>query len=700
MLKTRPIPKLPPKKIGPGPERTWEEVLSLVKYPTTMLVLDFETYFNTEYSLRKMSTIEYVTDRRFEMLGLAEHWSNKDQPKFYRGPDMVETILGCYKKHYGGSDLSGITVVCQNARFDGTILSRLYGINPKYMVDLMGLANHWNARAHNGLGKLAAREGLPAKGDTLQFKDMSGRVRYAPPKGRKKIKGVRRGPVAVPPASEEMWHKMEAYANQDAVLELELTKRYLPRISNPHIELPAMAHTLNLFFTPSYAVDYELGAELVDKMDKQIDIAMAAVNSTRQEISGENSFESLMQEALEAAGDDLMVYTKKAKTKKGDKLAIAKKDPELELLINHPDKRVRELMAAKIALASWPNHIKRVRSIMSQCKASGGRLPVPINYHGAHTGRFSGGEKINLQNLGSRGHELVNRVREMLLAPPGYELVIVDLSAIESRVGAWIAGQTDKLIKFRYGVEIYCDFASKVLKRPIIKAHDGMDPETHADMKWARNSVGKIGDLACTYGGGVNAVGNFAPDLDEALKQDIVDVYRANHPKIKKFWYGIQSHFINTAKHGRCSEYRKLFQFYRRPGCDVVIQLPNGRELHYHEVVVKKAKGDWNESIRVKNHKATDPKKKWSYTWGGSLMENVDQAISRDILWEAVPRIENHKWIRIIHHVHDELIALVKKGRGKEALPIMIDEMTRTPTWAAGLPLAAEGLVTDRYGGH
>src|SRR5690606_634105 len=222
----------------------------------------------------------------------------------------------------------------------------------------------------------------------------------------------------------EKWAAMVAYATHDAESEWQLFVRLMPRLSNAAVEARLMQHTLELFWKPQLMVDDAAAEELQGKMRCRIQDAVKVTGATEDEISGNNSFGALLGAALEEADDSITNYQKQGK--RGPLLAIAKDDEELEFLKTHRSERVRQLMAARTAVKSWPLHIARVERIRRQARANGGLLSVPLKYCGAHTGRWSGGEKINLQNLGSRGDPLVAEIRHLLMAPPGHSLVIVD----------------------------------------------------------------------------------------------------------------------------------------------------------------------------------------------------------------------------------------------------------------------------------
>lgn len=680
----------------------WVEVLQSCGYPTDVIVIDFETYHDDEYCMGQkanaLSTIEYVMDERFEILGVgtlrmsaAYPFADYDQQTHFwmtekQAGEHLRYLQGEYGKNYEQA-----TVVIQNAKFDATILSRHFGIYPPFVVDVLCLSRHLNSRQKHGLETLTAQNDLIEKGDTSQFSNMTFRPRVKRIKSRKKGPKL---PLPVPKATPEQMSALAGYGCNDVKREWEVFTLLLPKLSNPKIELRLMQHTLELFTKPVLKVDPDKGKELVVAMEAEIDKVMDGVGATREEISGDLSFARLLDTALEQAGDLPQKYYKVGK--RGYLLAIAKTDPERELLLNHESPRVRALLEARVALDSWPTHIGRVHRILRQAAAAGGLLPVPLKYCGAHTARWSGDEKINLQNLGSRGHELVNAMRLLIVAPDGRVLVIVDAAAIEARVLAWVAGQHDLVEKFAANEEVYCGFASKVLGYPVRKAKkSGGIPAIEARMTWARNSIGKIGVLGCGYGMGTSKIHAYAKGaIDLATAEKIKETYRAENAAIVKFWTDIERAFAYTAKYQRPCDLPRGLRFDSYPDCDVVITLPNGRELHYPQVRVK-ADEYGRDTIEVYN----SLEHYWGHVWGGHLTENVVQAISRDVLAECFLRMEDHGY-HTAHHIHDEIVMCVPADKGPTALKLGITEMSRTPIWAPGMPLGAEGVLSDRYGKH
>ncbi len=358
-------------------EKPPHSILQAVGYPTDVLCLDFESYYDTEYNLKKMSTIEYINDPRFELVGLGLQVQGEglggpgeDTGSFIEPDDIAMYFEGL-------SDMSSwdnITILVQNARFDITILQEKFGIVPKYIIDLKDLTCHYDSRMSHKLADLAKLHKLKPKGDTEDFKglhwtDMDEAKRKA----------------------------LAEYTITDVEDEMELFKIYLPRLTNPKIELKLMRHTLDLWLHKRFVVDPDLASKIKVQMRGKIASAIAASGHTPKELRSKK-FVGWLQEAL-PDGEDVPMK----RGKRGNIAALAKADEACQQLLVHPKQGVRNLIVARLAAKSWPTHIKRVGSLISQTIANGGLLRVPLTYYGGHTGRWGGSEKINLQNLGGVG---------------------------------------------------------------------------------------------------------------------------------------------------------------------------------------------------------------------------------------------------------------------------------------------------------
>ena len=274
-------------------------------------------------------------------------------------------------------------------------------------------------------------------------------------------------------------------------------------------------------------------------------------------------------------------------------------------------------------------------------------------------------------------------IRTMLIPKDGYEFIVADFSAIEARVLAWLAGEQWRLDAFKEGKDIYCASASQMFGVPVVK--HGIN----GDLR----QKGKVAELACGYGGGAGALISMGA-LDMGLKEDelpdIISSWRDANPEIVKFWYAVEKAAIETVKdHADRTVGRIGFQFSANT---LWIVLPSGRRLAYI-----KPKLQPNRFGRMAlTFEGLGANNKWTRgeTYSGKLTENITQATARDLLAEAMKRIEN-AGLDIVGHVHDEVILEVPKGS------ITVDEvcdiMNVKPQWADGLCLASAGYCGPYY---
>ena len=229
----------------------YQTILGQAGYPTDVLCLDFETYFDTDYSLAKLSTIEYINDPRFELTGLGF------------GANGFRGFLtpGEVKNYLETAPFNLFTVLAQNCRFDITILQEKFGIVPKYIIDLKDLASHYDSKMSHKLKDLAKMFGLKPKGETMQFKglhwaDMTPEQRAA----------------------------LAEYTIHDVELETDLFKILLPKLTNPATELALARHTLDLWLYKRFVVDTDLAKRIKVQMRGKIATAIAASGHTPKEL--------------------------------------------------------------------------------------------------------------------------------------------------------------------------------------------------------------------------------------------------------------------------------------------------------------------------------------------------------------------------------------------------------------------------------
>ena len=407
-------------------------------------------------------------------------------------------------------------------------------------------------------------------------------------------------------------------------------------------------------------------------------------------ISGNKSFAAILQKEL---GDESIPMKQ---GKNGLIPALAKTDSGRERLLNHNNKRVRQLMMARIAIKSWPLHQKRIGRLEQAAKCAGGRLSVPLKYYGSHTGRWSGAGGINLQNLPARGHALINEIRGLIEAPDGCMLVIGDLCQIEARGTDWISEQNDMVRAWAEGRQIYCEFASELTGKRIRKPKKTDSPVV-AEWYGKYRGMGKVAILGAGYGMGVDQCITFAKDtygviLTQPQAEELIKLYRRTHTQVVLFWKKIENAFrLATQNAPQAYELAYGLRFFREDDA-TVIQLPSGRKLYYTGAAVE-------GTARNPQLVMTDPRATYGGTihmWGGYLTENVVQAMSRDVLAEAVLKVEA-LGVRVPLIVHDDMSVIVPEQEA-EIYKTQIEDIARTaPTWAPGWPVDIECKISKEY---
>lgn len=304
-------------------------------------------------------------------------------------------------------------------------------------------------------------------------------------------------------------------------------------------------------------------------------------------------------------------------------------------------------------------------------------------------------------------------LRGTIYAPEGHEFLRADMSAIEARGTFWIAGQKNGLEIFRKidrgefpNQDFYTWQASQILKRTIYKT----DEEE-------RQTWGKTPVLACGYQGGINAIFKFAPNLDEEIAQMVVDGYREANPYVVDFWYGIERVCIEAIRRGPGAPALKFADGKLRVkvmDSFLAIRLPSGRLLHYFRPQLIKTErfgkmrdqihfcgyatyrpGLWLDGRKTKSGKSVG----YSTTYGGKLTENIVQALCRDLMRDAMLRVQNvfgPRGLRVVLTVHDEVLALIRSGA--VSLEEFIEVLSVVPVWAEDFPIAWEGWRRRRYG--
>lgn len=353
----------------------------------------------------------------------------------------------------------------------------------------------------------------------------------------------------------------------------------------------------------------------------------------------------------------------------------------------------------------------------------GDRIRGLFRYYGANrTGRWAG-RLVQLQNLPQNHiddldtarqlvkdkdlptmkllydkptHILSQLIRTAFIAPDGYTLCVADFSAIEARVIAWAAQEQWRLDLFKDPKsDIYCASASKMFGVPVHKGDE-------------LRQRGKVAELALGYGGGVNALTTMDTKkaLTEEEKPEILYKWREANPNIVSLWKRLErcaKTCISTRQEQTFEIDKNARLIFRYEHGAMTIELPSGRKLFYPSArlgsrTIKGANGDFDvQGISYMGQDQTTGKWVKLHTYGGKLTENIIQAISRDLLANAIFRVF-YLGYNIVLHVHDEIAAEIPKdGCEEQTLQRMIDAMCTAPQWAANIPLRAAGYITDYY---
>jgi DNA polymerase len=285
---------------------------------------------------------------------------------------------------------------------------------------------------------------------------------------------------------------------------------------------------------------------------------------------------------------------------------------------------------------------------------------------------------------------LSQALRGAIIAPPGKLLFVADYASIEARVLLWCAQDEEGLEKFRKGVDLYCDMAGAIYNRPITKENA------------TERQLGKIAILGLGYQMGAPkfhaTCGQQGIDIEEDLAQRTVDAYRQKYWRVKQLWYD-QETAAGEAAMSKDGEVWECFPVkWWKDGRFLYCQLPSGRKLAYPDAKVKVKMMSWGSKKNTLTYKGVNAMtRQWheQSVYGGLLVENIVQAISRDVMAEAMLRLEETRIYQPILTVHDEVIAEAHKDHGD--IHEFVKLVGQCPDWCKGCPIAAEGWAGPRY---
>jgi len=678
-------------------------------------VIDYETFYDNDYTLTKMTTESYIRDPRFQTIGVGitlpqmstRYWLEHEEFKAFVARGLLQQLA----------------LVAHHAHFDGLISSHHYGFQPRYWLDTLSMANmiHGQTMAKS-LAKLMVYYGVGEKGDEVV-----------------RAKGFRREDFL-----PEEWQRYGRYCLNDCDGTYGILVKMLPKINRNELDLIDI--TVRMFTEPTLVLDEPrmltyLEAEKVRKsalMERIADQVIGdggMVVTDREDavrtvlMSGDKFAELLL---------DMGVTPQKKRTKKIDKdtgelretWAFAKTDAFMKGLLESDDDEVRWAAEARVGVKSTINESRTARFLA--CGAGGRPMPVYIRYSAAHTHRWGGADKMNWQNLQrtSKKDPTAGTIRKSIRAPEGYLLSVADSSQIEARWTAKLAGHRELLDLFRMKKDVYSAFASKAYRRTI-------DRKNVADDE-IPGQVGKVCVLGLGFGMGwynlalemlKGAQGGppiqfLASDIESLginpnkflnnpkkvemvalmpsrLSMDarlihcivcehFVNVWRAENKPITELWKTMELalEFMLDSYHGeRRIGHGGLITVGRH-----YLKLPSGNVLHYPGLQMEQDERGRPQYTYLGGRGGKERVK----AYGGSVTENFVQAIARDTVAEqGIPIARRYKMAMMSH---DEWVALMREAEAHAGHAWMLQQMTIAPAWAGDIPLAAEGGVGKIYG--
>ena len=611
----------------------------------SIITVDIETYYDKDYSLSKMTTEEYINDPRFEVIGVGNKWDDNHTKWLVAGTEDFNDEME--ELQVVASDCA---ILCHNTMFDGAILAWKYGVIPGMYFDTLSMARAIHGvDAGGSLKALASRYNIGEKGN-----DAINNI------------GKRRSDFTA-----QDLESYGEYCTNDVALTYRLFERLQPF---PDDEGYLIDLTLRMYTQPKLKVDDALLVQKLVQVRANKSAMLSALmkvlecdteEAVRKKLASNQQFAVLLE------GLGVKPPMKISKTTNKEALALAKTDDGFIELQSHDSQLVQQLCAVRLGTKSTLEE-SRIERFIGIGARNRGYLPVPLKYYGAHTGRWSGLDSVNFQNLPSRD-KTKKALKNAIVPPSGHVIINCDSSQIEARVLAWWAGQQDVLKQFADGEDVYSTFATKVYGKPISAANE------------LERFVGKTCILGLGYGTGAAKLqqtlklGGADLELEECKR--IVTLYRQENDRIPALWkecdmalQQMMSDKVSRSPLGCASVY------YDTQG----IRLPNGLYIRYPNLRTCEGKPIYDSRKGAVN------------VWGGTIVENVVQALARIIVGKQMLWIAER--YRVVLTVHDAAVIVVSKEELADALLFITETMSRPPDWATGLPVACKAKWGETYG--
>ncbi|WP_067783084.1 DNA polymerase [Actinomyces vulturis] len=643
----------------------------------TSLTLDIETF--SEINLGKAGMYRYAHDPSFELLLLSYSWDAGpvDTIDIASGESIPADVLAAL-------DDPDITKWAFNAAFERTCLSAYLGRQLKphgWRCHMVWAAALGLPLSLDGVSKaLKLNSGKLATGkDLIRFFSV-------PAKPLLLNNGLTRN---LPGHAPDKWEQFKTYNARDVEAELELHAKLSP--------FPLPEQVWREYWDDQTINDRGIHLDL--------DLASAAIELDKQ-VREKNLARSSQLTGLDNPNSPLQL--KDWANQRGITMGSMGKQEVQDTLTSTTDPVVKEVLALRLELSK--SSVRKYEAMTTSANPTDHRARGLMQFHGAaRTGRWAG-RLIQVQNLprnylpdldaaralvkdrnltalemlyDSVPDVLSQLIRTAFIPREGCEFIVADYSAIEARVIAWLAGEDWRLDLFERGGDIYCQSASQMFGVPV---------EKHGVNAPLRQK-GKIAELACGYGGSVGALENMGAvrmGLNAEELPILVSAWREANPSIVEFWWAIDQAAMQALTTSRPATTHGI-TFTRQAGI-LFCCLPSGRRLAYPGATI--TTGRFGRDVITYQGQNIAKRWDWIETYGPKLVENIVQATARDLLAYAIHTVKAKGWA-VVMHVHDELIIEIPKDT------VRVEEvsaaMCEAPSWAAGLPLDADGYRCDYY---
>ena len=586
-----------------------------------------------------MTTEAYIRDPRFQVIGVGVKVNNGNTEWASGTHEEIKTYLQTFK-------WDEAMLLAHNTMFDGAITSWRFGIHPRAYTDTLCIARALHGVEVSGsLKALADRYELGVKGTEVV-----------------KALGKRREDF-----SSDALGRYGDYCIND----VDLTYALFRTLTNgfPRKELKLIDLTLRMFVEPVLDLDMGLLEQHLEGTKVMKDALLESSGVNKKELMSNPK----LAEVLRSLGVEPPM--KISPTTGKETYAFAKSDEVFKALQDNDDPRVQAVVAARLGVKSTLEETRTQRFIDISKR---GLLPVPVRYYAAHTGRWGGDDKINLQNLPSRGPN-GKTLKRSIIAPEGYSLVEADSAQIEARVLAWLAQQNDLVSAFTNNEDVYKKMASRIYGVP--------EEEVTKDQRF----VGKTTILGAGYGMGAvrfqEQLKNFGFDMELDEARRVIKIYRDTNDQINRLWRDAQNILTGLSRGDEKNPLGVDGLIWSYPE-ESALRLPSGLLLRYDDLKAEQTDKGYEFNYKTRRGRTR--------IYGGKVIENVCQAIARCIIGEQM--LEVAKRYKVVLTVHDSIVCCVPDAETGEAKDYIERCMREVPEWAYGLPVDCEAGIGKSYG--